>query len=110
MNPGRRTVRHLVHRGRDFFAEWIVDLQDALAVRAIFRRLDRLAQGNFGDCRPVGGGVWELKIRLGPGYRIYYGLEGLSVVLLILGGEKSDQDGDILRARSLWRRHRASLR
>lgn len=103
MIPGPWTVRHLVDGGRDLFADWMAGLRDVMAVKAIVKRLDRLAHGNFGDSRSVGGGVWELKIRLGPGYRVYYGIEGPSVVLLISGGTKSDQSGDVRRARALWR-------
>ena len=58
--------------------------------------------GNFGDCRFVGGGVWEQKIDWGPGYRVYYAIEGKRVVLLCDGGDKRTQDADIERAIDRW--------
>lgn len=69
-------------------------------------RLDRVAQGNFGDCRPVGKGVWELRVHCGPGYRIYYGEDGPDVVLLLCGGDKRGQRRDIARARRYWADYR----
>lgn len=61
----------------------------------------RLEAGNFGDCKPVGEGVWELRIDFGPGYRVYYALVGGEVVLLRCGGDKRKQSADINRARAL---------
>jgi len=60
--------------------------------------LDRLISGNLGDCKPVGGGVSELRIDIGPGYRIYYSIIGSACVLLLCGGDKRRQSADIARA------------
>jgi len=69
-------------------------------VRAkILVRIRRLSLGNPGDVRPVGGGVSELRIDLGPGYRLYFVARGQEVVVLLLGGDKGSQEGDIRRAR-----------
>ena len=65
-------------------------------------RLERLELGNFGDCKPVGGGVQELRIDWGPGYRVYFGRDGQRVVVLVCGGDKRSQDSDIRKAVELW--------
>jgi putative addiction module killer protein len=65
-------------------------------------RLIRLTNGNFGDCKPVGDGVWEARIDWGPGYRLYYALEDKRVVLLCEGGDKRTQTADIKRAIKRW--------
>jgi len=61
-----------------------------------------MALGNFGDCKPCGNGVWELRIDLGPGWRLYYALTGQTVVLLLCGGNKDTQQTDIARAGAYW--------
>ncbi len=69
---------------------------------AVDTRLARVRAGNFGDCKSVGGGVFELRMALGPGLRIYYGLHGRLVVVLLGGGDKRSQARDIRRAQQLW--------
>jgi putative addiction module killer protein len=59
--------------------------------------------GNLGDHKSIGGSLWEARVMFGPGYRIYFGKEGLSIILLLLGGDKSSQAGDIRKARQLWK-------
>lgn len=68
----------------------------------IVARVDRVKAGNFGDHKPVGGGVWELRIDYGPGYRVYYALAGRQVVLLLCGGDKRKQSSDIRTAIAMW--------
>jgi putative addiction module killer protein len=76
-----------------------------LAVRAVVEiRIDRIEDGNFGDVKPVGGGVSELRIDLGPGYRVYFGQVG-NEVHLIGGGLKKTQSADIASAKRFWSRH-----
>ena len=65
-------------------------------------RLERLETGNFGDCKGVGGGVSELRIDWGPGYRVYFGRDGQTVIILLCGGDKRKQDSDIKKAVELW--------
>ena len=65
-------------------------------------RLNRIRLGNFGDCKSVGSGVEELRIDFGPGYRVYYGRDGVLVVILLCGGSKRAQDRDILKAKGYW--------
>lgn len=66
-------------------------------------RLKRLASGNPGDVRPVGKGVSELRIDMGPGYRVYYAADGDELILLLAGGDKSTQARDIEKALALWK-------
>jgi putative addiction module killer protein len=73
------------------FNNWINKLKDLRSKQRIIRRLDRLADGNPGDVRPVGGGVSELRMPFGPGYRVYYLHEGSTLILLLCGGDKSSQ-------------------
>ena len=89
--------------GHDLFAEWIGSLQDIKAQARIAARLLRLENGNFGDCRPVGEGVWELRIDWGPGYRVYYAIAEKHVILLCEGGDKRTQKADIVRPQGRWR-------
>jgi len=69
----------------------------------IFARVDRMAQGNFGDVKPVGEGVSEARIDYGPGYRVYFMQQGKQVVVLLCGGDKSTQSNDIKQALQLAR-------
>jgi putative addiction module killer protein len=69
-----------------------------VAEARIDARLIRLTRGGFGDCKPVGGGVWELRIDWGPGYRVYYAMVARRCVLLLAGGDKRKQSADIARA------------
>lgn len=88
--------------GRSPFSEWLRDLRDRAARARIRVRLDRLSLGNFGDCRSLGGGVHELRIDHGPGYRVYFGQLGDRIVLLLSGGSKKTQTRDIEQARMYW--------
>lgn len=92
--------------GRKPFKEWLDDLHDITARQKIRIRLDRVRLGNLGRNRSVGEGVYELKIDYGPGYRVYFGLDGKTVVLLLLGGDKPSQRKDIAQARSYWNDHK----
>jgi putative addiction module killer protein len=72
----------------------------------IVARVDRLAAGNFGDCKALRGGLFELRIEWGPGYRVYYGMVGKACVLLLCGGDKRKQPSDIKRALEYLRDYR----
>lgn len=101
MQPHQRKVLHCVAGGKDLYEEWLAGL-DASGRTVIIRRIDRIEDGNLGDHRSVGEGVWELRIHYGPGYRIYYGEDGPNIVLLLCGGDKSSQEKDIRKAYQLW--------
>jgi putative addiction module killer protein len=90
-------------RQTDAFRDWLHDLRDVLAVKAIKRRIARVQIGLFGDAKGVGNGVCELRIDHGPGYRVYFARRGDMVVLLLCGGDKGSQGRDIARARVLAR-------
>lgn len=97
-------VRHYLTRdGEDLIAEWLRGLRDMQAKAAIIRRLNRLEQGNFGDFKPLRDGVYELRIDIGPGYRVYYARSGKTVMLLLCGGSKRTQEADIDKACNCWR-------
>lgn len=88
--------------GREPFTEWLASLRDKIAAARIRVRMRQVEAGNFGDCVPVGEGVIELRIHVGAGYRVYCGRHGNAVVILLSGGDKSTQTGDIKRAKELW--------
>jgi putative addiction module killer protein len=90
---------YIAANGKRPFAEWLCSLPDRNAAARVQIRLERLRLGNFGDARPLGKGLSELRIDVGPGYRVYFMVEGKSVVLLFCGGDKSTQQKDIRRAR-----------
>ena len=88
-------------RKTEIFADWLDNLRDSRARTRIIARLDRMEMGNFGDVRPVGGGVNELRIHYGPGYRVYFVRRGPAVVILLCGGDKKTQHADIAKAKML---------
>ena len=84
------------------FEEWYNSLRDNKAKNRIQLRLDRILEGNLGDYRSVGEGVFELRIDYGPGYRVYFGQIGAIIVFLLCGGDKSTQNRDIRTAKEYW--------
>jgi putative addiction module killer protein len=101
---------YLTETGDKPFKEWLDGLKDIVARQKIRIRLDRVRLGNLGKNRSVGEGIYELKIEYGPGYRVYYGLDKKTVVLLLLGGDKSSQKKDIDQARTYWEDHKRRKR
>ena len=89
--------------GRCPFQKYLKDLTDIRAHAKIRIRLERLRMGNFGNCESVGGGVFELKINFGPGYRVYFGKIDMHCVLLLCAGTKRDQQRDIEKAKELFK-------
>lgn len=91
-------------RKTEIFVDWLDNLRDSRAKARIIARLDRMEMGNFGDVSPVGGGVSELRIHYGPGYRVYFVRRGPVVVILLCGGDKKTQHADIAKAKMLARK------
>lgn len=80
------------------FDHWFSKLKDRQAFFRIQARIDRVEEGNFGDCKPVGEGVSEMRIDCGPGYRVYFTQRGMEIVILLAGGDTSSQAKDIRTA------------
>ena len=85
----------------ELFAKWLRRLRDLQAKAAILTRIERIEDGNFGDSNSVGGGISELRIHIGPGYRVYYVIRRRKVIILLCGGDKSSQQRDINRAQQI---------
>jgi putative addiction module killer protein len=94
--------RYVTESGTDVIGEWLAALRDARARAKVAARIARLAVGNFGDCKPIRDGVWELRVDWGPGYRVYYAMLERTCVLLLCGGDKRKQASDIKRAIEYW--------
>ncbi|HRJ42045.1 MAG: type II toxin-antitoxin system RelE/ParE family toxin [Caldilineaceae bacterium] len=104
METQERTIlTFTLSNGKAPFEEWLLSLRDKPTQARILRRIDRLRLGNFGDARTVSEGVFELRIHFGAGYRVYFGLHGTQVVLLLCGGDKSSQSRDIATAQGYWK-------
>ena len=84
------------------FTRWLRGLKDRRAYGLIVQKLDNARYGNFGDAKPVGGGVSEMRIHCGPGYRLYYARKEDVVYVFLAGGDKSSQRRDIEAALSAW--------
>ncbi len=96
-------IRHYLNADqKDIFLGWLRKQRDMTAKIAINRRVNRMELGNFGDHKYRRDGVWELRVDVGPGYRVYYAVAGKQVVLLLCGGDKRTQGADISRACEYW--------
>ena len=84
------------------FKKWMRKLRDFRAKAHILSRLTQVEGGNLGDFKSVGNGVLEIRIDYGPGYRLYFAKDGEAIVILLIGGNKSSQDYDIIKAKNIW--------
>ena len=107
-NTPKEVVAFRAQDGQVPVEDWLNDLKDKRAVARVLARLARVRQGNLGDCKPVGEGVSELRVDYGPGYRVYFGQTGRTLVVLLCGGDKRTQDRDIRLARQFWREFKES--
>ena len=105
MEARERQVRYYEYGDLCPFREWISALKDRREIAAIDARIARFRTGNFGDSKSIGEGASESRIDLGPGYRIYYGVDGNDIIVLN-GGDKGSQTSDIADALSYWRRYK----
>jgi putative addiction module killer protein len=103
----REIKNYLTPDGSNPFDDWFDSLRDRKAKAKIRARLDRLEEGNLGDYKSVGEGVCELRIDYGSGYRIYFGQEGLKIIIILCGGDKSTQTQDISKAKEYWEDYRS---
>lgn len=83
------------------FKAWLNELRDTMARVRITARLSMATEGNLGDCEPVGDGVHEMRVHVGPGYRLYFVHRGERIIFLLLGGDKGSQRRDIKRAKAM---------
>jgi putative addiction module killer protein len=98
------TVLHyLTTSGRCPFQTWIESVKSRVVKAAVAARINRIRSGTLGDWKSVGDGVFELRVDVGPGYRVYFGRDGKTVVILLNAGEKRSQESDIKRAKGYWR-------
>ena len=93
--------------GKEPFSEWLNSLGDPITRRRILKRVLRLEQGHFGDFKHVGEGVKELRFFFGAGYRVYFGEDGDTIVILLSGGDKNSQARDIQQAIAFWQEYQA---
>lgn len=100
---------YLTDTGRSPFSDWFNDL-DPQAASKITTALERMERGLFSNEKRLSGGILEYRIDFGPGYRIYYGREGSTVIILLGGGTKRGQDSDIATAQRLWNDYRRRRR
>lgn len=98
----REVRNYITPEGRNPFREWLTQLRDKRARANIQRRITRLQEGNFGDCRRLNRDLYELRINYGPGYRVYFGVFSSHIVILLCGGQKRTQQRDIVRAQNYW--------
>ena len=84
------------------FQKWMKKLRDIRAKAHVLSRLTQVEGGNLGDFKFVGNGVLEMRINYGPGYRLYFAKDGETIVILLIGGDKSSQDQDIVKAKNIW--------
>jgi putative addiction module killer protein len=95
--------------GQQPFDEWYADLE-SVARAKVTRAIVRLEQGNFSNVKSVGEGVFEYRINFGPGYRVYFGQDGSTLVILLTGGTKKRQQRDIDTAHAYWRDYKEGMR
>jgi putative addiction module killer protein len=102
---GSFEIREYTEAGRSLFAEWFNGL-DAVTAARVDRYVRRLEAGNFGAAKSLRDGVFELRLDFGPGYRVYYGRDGRTLIILLGGGSKRRQDADIAVAGERWKRYK----
>jgi putative addiction module killer protein len=103
-------IRYYVTAGGDApFSEWFVELEVVTRAR-VARAIARMEQGNLSNAKSVGDGVLEYRMDFGPGYRVYFGRDGETLVILLTGGTKKRQQRDIEAAREYWRDYKQGKR
>lgn len=100
---------YIMENGIKPVADWLSRLKDKKARARIELRLLSIEIGKLGDTKSVGSGVYELRIHIGPGYRVYYAAKGKAIILLLCGGSKSSQKRDIAKAIEYWKEYKRAM-
>ena len=101
----KELILYQTQDGREPFTQWRKGLKDRVTVARIDRRLERVAEGHYGDFRPLDEGILELRLFFGPGYRIYFAEDGDKLIVLLCGGDKGSQKRDISAAIACWKEY-----
>jgi putative addiction module killer protein len=107
MTTAKTVIIYQTVNGKEPFSDWLKELKDPVSRRRILKRLLRLEQGHYGDVKPVGGGVNELRFFFGSGYRIYFAEDGDTLIVLLCGGDKGSQQQDIQQAQIYWQEYQS---
>ena len=107
MNGSFEIREYIEESGRSPFREWFMSL-DAVIAERVDRYIRRLETGNFGAAKALGAGMFELRLDFGPGYRVYCGRDGRTIIILLGGGSKRRQQADIAAAGERWKRYKAT--
>lgn len=100
-----QVLQYQTREGARPFFKWAQNLDGAVQSR-VLARIERFEGGNLGEYRHLGGGLCESKLDFGPGYRIYFGIKGAELILLLCGGDKASQGKDIKKAKAYWNDYR----
>lgn len=92
--------------GSSPYADWLASIRNKTVQARIIMHVDRLELGLFGDSKPIGAGLSELRVHFGPGYRVYYAKESEDIYLILCGGDKSNQIKDIKKAQAWWKEYK----
>lgn len=98
----RKAVEYTTPLGKKPFSDWLIRLKDRKARAIILRRISQAEEGNFGFFRDLKAGLFEFKVPFGPGYRVYFGIDGDILIVLLCAGDKGSQNRDITVARKYW--------
>ena len=101
----KQVIVYASPNGKEPFTDWLYELGDVMGRKRILARVTRLSQGNYGDCESVGEGVSELRMFFGSGYRVYFGEQDNNLVVILCGGDKSNQNKDIQQAKAYWQEY-----
>ena len=107
MTSTKKIIVYRTAAEKEPFTDWLNSLRDPTTRRRILKRLLRIEQGNYGDFKPVGGGVNELRFFFGAGYRVYFAEDGNTLVILLCGGDKNSQGHDIQQAQAYWQEYQS---
>jgi|SRR3989339_2125561 len=105
----KRTIIYKTEAGIEAYTEYVDSLKDRIGAAKIRVRVTRSELGNFGDHRNIGQGIIELRIDYGPGYRVYIGLHGKELIILLCAGDKSSQVKDIQKAKDYWEDYKRNI-